>query len=187
VPQLLLASRSPQRRALLAGLGVAFTVAPADVLERDRGEPVELAGDNALAKARAVAASAGPGAWVLGVDTVVAVDGVPYGKPTDRAGARRTLERLSGRTHQVLSGLALLPGRAPPRLHVERADVRFRALGPALVDWYLDCQEWRERAGGYAIQGRGAALVREIRGDPTTVIGLPVGALLDLVPGLLAG
>lgn len=183
---LILASRSPQRRELLARLGVAFRVAPADVRERRRGDPTRLVSANALAKARAVAGDAGPDAWVLGVDTIVALDGVPHGKASDRAGARRTLEALSGRTHQVLSGLALVRRHAPARVRVECAEVSFRTLTPALLDWYLDCGEWRERAGSYAIQARGAALVREIRGDPTTVIGLPVGALVDLIPGLLA-
>jgi septum formation protein len=113
---------------------------------------------------------------VLAVDTLVALDGVVYGKPDGEDQARATLSALSGRTHEVVSGL-VLDGHAT--LAVTR--VSFRAIDDELMAWYLASGEWRERAGGYAIQGRGAALVRAIEGDYLNVVGLPVAALLDLM------
>jgi septum formation protein len=156
---------------------VAFTVAPSDAEELESGDPVEVALENARRKALAV-----PGERVLGVDTLVALDGAIYGKPRDERHAAETLRALAGRTHQVVSGLALTPG---PQTAVAVTDVTFRALGEAWIDWYVATGEWRERAGGYAIQGRGAALVREIRGDYANVVGLPIAALLDLAPDLV--
>jgi septum formation protein len=128
---------------------------------------------------------------VLGVDTVVVLDGVIYGKPADAAEARATLERLSGRTHEVVSGIAVVEPAAGAEPVVRTAHaitrVSFRDLDPATLDWYLATEEWRDRAGGYAIQGRGAALVAGIEGDYFNVVGLPVPALLDLLPGLVSG
>lgn len=185
--RLVLASRSPQRRAILERLGLSFEVRPADVEELEQGEPAEVALANALAKARA-AAAAGPGArtpeLVIGCDTVVALDGVLYGKAAGEGEARATLEALCGRTHQVVSGLVLL-GEHGERHGVGRTEVSFRELSPAQLDWYLGRGEWRGRAGAYAIQGAGAALVREVRGDYENVVGLPLAALLDICPELL--
>ena len=112
------------------------------------------------------------------------VDGRPLGKPRDAAEARAFLSALSGRTHQVLSGMVLREGDRE-RGDLAATEVRFRALGQGDLDWYLATEEWRERAGGYAIQGRGAALVEEIRGDYWNVVGLPVPALIRLCPELL--
>lgn len=124
------------------------------------------------------------GAPVLGVDTVVVLDGAIYGKPAGEAEARGTLERLSGRTHEVVSGIAVVEG-GEARTASATTKVRFRDLDPAVLDWYLATGEWRERAGGYAIQGRGSALVAGIEGDYLNVVGLPVPALLGLLPGIL--
>jgi septum formation protein len=179
---LVLASRSPQRRAILEQLGVAFTVQPADVEEYAAGEPRAVAELNSLRKAQAVAR---PGAIVLGVDTVVALDDAVYGKPADPASARATLRALSGREHTVHSGVCLIAG-ARERTAVASTQVQFRVLDAALIDWYVAAQEWRERAGGYAIQGRGAALVARIEGDYSNVVGLPVATLLSLAPDLLS-
>jgi septum formation protein len=122
---------------------------------------------------------------VLGVDTVVALGARVYGKPADVGAARETLSALSGRRHTVLSGVCLISeGRA--RAAVASTVVEFRALDDSLLDWYLASEEWRERAGGYAIQGRGAALVAAIEGDYSNVVGLPVATLLELAPDLLA-
>ena len=176
---LLLASRSPQRRAILAQLGIEFEVVHPDYDESPvgAGDPAEIARVHAAGKAQAVAAAAA-GRPVLGVDTVVAVGGMALGKPGDAAEARRFLEVLAGRRHEVHSGLCLIAGgRRFPRLATTR--VSFRALAAEDVDWYLGSGEWRERAGGYAIQGRGAALVAGIEGEYTNVVGLPVAALLD--------
>lgn len=179
-PVLTLASSSPQRRAILEQLGVAFRVVEPEAEELDLGPPEELVVENARRKARAVA-----GERVLGVDTTVAVDGVPYGKPRDEEEARAVLELLSGRGHEVWSGVCLRSGDSLREASAVTL-VHFRELSPAEIDWYLAAGEWRGRAGGYAIQGRGAALVRGIAGDFWNVVGLPVPTLLELAPDLTA-
>jgi septum formation protein len=127
------------------------------------------------------------GEHVLGVDTLVALDGRIYGKPRDATDAQRMLSELQGRTHHVWSGIHLTgAGEA-----VERTAVTFREAGPDLLRWYVEMGEWKGRAGGYAIQGRGAVLVRRIDGDYSNVVGLPVTALTDLLgtlgfPGFFA-
>jgi septum formation protein len=156
---LTLASRSPQRSAILEQLGIPFAVVPADVAEETRGDPVEVVTENARRKARAVA-----GATVLGVDTEVYLDGRLFGKPDDEAAARTYLEQLSGRTHEVFSGLVLIHA-GDERTGAARTAVTFRDLDPDLIDWYVASGEWRDRAGGYAVQGRGAALIASIDGD----------------------
>jgi nucleoside triphosphate pyrophosphatase len=171
---LVLASRSPQRRALLTQLGIDFTVVEPSYEEHDPegADPPALAAGHARGKTQAVDGDA-----VLGVDTVVAVDGRVLAKPADRDQAEAFLQALSGRTHEVHSGLCLAIGG---RLHeaLETTLVTFVRLEPGDVRWYVNSGEWRERAGGYAIQGRGAALVERIEGDYTNVVGLPVPALL---------
>ena len=178
-PRLTLASRSPQRRAILQQLGVEFAVAePRGVEELESGEPGWLVVENALRKARSVS-----GERVLGVDTEVFLDGRVFGKPADEAAARTMLLALSARAHQVWGGIALREG-GDERTSVAVTTVRFRDLEPALLDWYLASGEWAERAGGYAIQGRGAALVESIEGDFWNVVGLPVPNLLELAADL---
>jgi septum formation protein len=178
---LVLASRSPQRRAILESLGVPFTVRAVDVVEEDSGLPATVAGENALRKA--LAAGGGPGEVVLGVDTLVATELQLWGKPPDEGAARETLRRLAGRTHEVHSGVALVrAGAVTATAAVTR--VTFRALDERMIDWYIASGEWRGRAGGYAIQGRGGALVDRLEGDYLNVVGLPVGALLDIWPNL---
>jgi len=180
VPEpLVLASRSPQRQAILEQLGIEFRVVVPDVEEVTTGEPRRLVAENARRKAAAVS-----GERVLGVDTAVVLDGRAFGKPGDLAEADVFLRRLSGRTHEVMSGIALRDGRGE-RSDVAVTRVRFRLLEKAEIDWYLASGEWAERAGGYAIQGRGAALVEAIEGDYWNVVGLPVAALLRLAPDLL--
>jgi septum formation protein len=181
--RLVLASRSPQRRAILTQLGVAFEVRPAGVQELTAGPDLEVALENAYRKASAVNRAAGE--TVLGVDTVVALGAELYGKPPDEAGARDVLQRLAGRRHEVVSGVCVIGPDGVQRTAAARTGVRFRAFGPGLLDWYLESGEWRDRAGGYAIQGRGAALVAAIEGDYFNVVGLPVATLLDLLPQLL--
>jgi septum formation protein len=183
--RLVLASRSPQRRAILDALGVAFVVRPSDFEERELGEAEAVALHNALGKASAVARAGGE--VVLGVDTVVSLAGRLYGKPEDLTQARETLRALSGATHTVLSALALEGLTDAPRTATCATEVRFRQLDEATIEWYLRGGEWRDRAGGYAIQGAGCALVAAIAGDWTNVVGLPVGALLSAHPTLLSG
>jgi nucleoside triphosphate pyrophosphatase len=150
---------------------VPFEVRPADVEELATGDPHVVALENARRKREAV-----DGEHVLAVDTLVALDGAIYGKPADAGEARATLRALSGRTHEVISGLVL-----DDHATIAVTRVTFRAIDDDLLDWYLAEEEWRGRAGGYAIQGRGAAFVRGIEGDYLNVVGLPVAALLDLL------
>jgi septum formation protein len=172
---LLLASRSPQRRAILEQLGIEFEVVVPEVEEVADGDPREMVVENALRKARAV-----QGDLVLGVDTTVYLDGRSFGKPVDEGEAEQTLRLLSGRTHEVWSGIALNEETA-----AACTKVTFHPLHQPLLRWYLRSGEWRDRAGGYAIQGRGAALVERIEGDFWNVVGLPVPELLRLAPDLL--
>jgi len=151
------------------------------VEELSEGEPRDVVVENALRKARAIVST---GERVLGADTAVVLDGRIFGKPRDRDGAAAFLRELSDRTHEVMTGIALVAGEEE-RTDVAVTRVRFRELGPAELDWYLDTGEWHGRAGAYAIQGRGAALVEEIAGDYWNVVGLPVAALLRLAPDLL--
>jgi septum formation protein len=181
---LILASRSPQRRAILEQLGVAFRVEAPEVQELTEGDPRRLVRENAIRKARAVAAR---GERVLGADTAVVLDGRVFGKPRDEREAETFLRRLSGRTHEVMSGIAVREPGGAERSDTAVTRVRFRRLETPDLAWYLATDEWRERAGAYAIQGRGAALVEEIEGDYWNVVGLPVAALLRLIPDLLGG
>jgi septum formation protein len=153
---------------------VAHEVRPSDAPELSEGDPHVVALENARRKREA--ADVRPGEHVLAVDTLVALDGAIYGKPADADQARATLRTLSGRTHEVVSGIVL-----DDHATLAVTKVTFRALDEATVDWYVATEEWHQRAGGYAIQGRGAALVRGIDGDYLNVVGLPVAALLDLM------
>jgi septum formation protein len=176
VSTLVLASRSPQRRAILEALDLEFEVRSADVQEGDEGPPAAVARENALRKALAVERA--PGELVLGVDTLVATELEIWGKPPNAEAARETLRRLAGRTHDVVSGYALVSDDGVVAGE-ELTRVTFRALDDATIDWYVRSGEWEGRAGGYAIQGRGGALVRRIDGDYLNVVGLPFAALLE--------
>jgi septum formation protein len=151
---------------------------PRDVDELTEGEPQSLVVENALRKARSVRAE-----LVLGVDTDVFLDGRVFGKPETRDAAAAMLLLLSGRSHEVWSGVAIREN-GEERTSCACTKVRFGQLEQPLLDWYLDSGEWEGRAGGYAIQGRGAALVDSIQGDFWNVVGLPVPDLLELAPEL---
>jgi septum formation protein len=180
VPEgLVLASSSPRRRAILEQLGVSFEVVEPDVEELTEGDPRELVVQNALLKLRAV-----EGDLVLAADSMVVWDGRAHGKPADRAEAERWLRELSGRWHEVMGGIALREN-GEERTAVAVTRVRFRELSEADIERYLASGEWRDRAGGYAIQELGAMLVEGIEGDWFNVVGLPVPALLRLMPALL--
>jgi septum formation protein len=177
-PPILLASRSPQRRAILEQLRIPFdVVTPA--YEEHGDDPVE----HAAGKARSVDGGDRP---VLGVDTVVVCDGRVIGKPTDAGEAERMLETLAGKTHKVISGLCL---RTPAweELHHETTQVTFRPLTARDIAHYLAAEEWRERAGAYAIQGLGASLVERVEGDYLNVVGLPAALLVRLLADRFAG
>ncbi len=184
---LVLASTSPQRRAILEQLGIPFRVVAPSYVEHDPpdAEPVALVRDHAEGKARSAQAE---GTVTLGVDTTVHLDRRTYGKAADRDDARAMLTELAGRTHRVHSGLCLL-GDGFAVVEHATTDVTFRALSAAEIDAYLDSEEWGGRAGSYAIQGLGARLVARIDGDYLNVVGLPAALLIDTlalhVPKLL--
>ena len=171
-PPILLASTSPQRRAILTQLGLPFEVVAPDYEELG-DDPLE----HAAGKARSVDGGERP---VLGVDTVVRCEDRVLGKPSSEGEAEQMLDFLSAKEHEVVSGLCL---RTPgwEALRVETTRVVFRALTPRDLAWYLATAEWEGRAGGYAIQGRGAALVERIEGDYLNVVGLPAATLVALL------
>ena len=171
-PPILLASTSPQRRAILTQLGLPFEVVAPDYEELG-DDPLE----HAAGKARSVDGGDRP---VLGVDTVVRCDGRVLGKPASEGEAEQMLDRLSGKRHEVESGLCLRT-RAWEELRTETTLVTFRPLTARDLASYLATGEWEGRAGGYAIQGRGAALVERIDGDYLNVVGLPAATLVALL------
>jgi septum formation protein len=177
---LVLASRSPQCRMLLTQLGLPYRVVEPDYdeLPLPLGAS-DLVETHARGKARSVARSNGDGA-ILGVDTAVVIDGDVLGKPVDAADARQMLWRLAGREHVVCSGLTLRNDDIEVTEHATTA-VRFRACSLDEVDAYVRLGEWQGRAGGYAIQGRGAGLVESITGDYANVVGLPVALLVRVL------
>jgi septum formation protein len=176
---LVLASASPQRRAILEEAGFAFEVRPANVDELTAGDPREVALENARRKALAI-----PGDLVLGADTDVALDGDILGKPRDAAHARELVGRLSGRTHDVVGGIALARGGELVATAVEITRVTFHESDGATLDAYVATGEWEGRAGGYAIQGEGGRLVARIDGDYLNVVGLPLDRLREMIAAL---
>jgi septum formation protein len=186
-PPLLLASTSPQRRAILGQLGLPFDVIEPRYVEETppAGDAVELVRVHAREKARSVAEEAGERP-LLGVDTAVVLGGRIFGKPGNATEAESMLDELSGWTHVVISGLCLLtPGWEV--VDHEATRVTFRALTPRDLAAYVATGEWEGRAGAYAIQGRGAALVRRIEGDYLNVVGLPAALLVRLLAERFAG
>ena len=177
---LLLASSSPQRRAILDQLGLPYrAVEPAYEELPLPVSAIDLVRMHAEGKARSVEPAAGDGA-VLGVDTAVVIDDDVLGKPVDAEHARAMLGRLAGRDHVVASGLTLRLGELEATEHATTV-VRFRPLDPQALDAYVALGEWQGRAGGYAIQGRGAALVESVDGDYLNVVGLPAALLLRVL------
>ncbi|AEI66078.1 Maf-like protein [Corallococcus macrosporus] len=177
---LVLASASPRRRELLSQLDLRFTVSAADIDETPHaGEPArDYVGRLAREKARVVAARH-PGAWVLAADTTVALGAELMGKPRDAEEAQAMLTRLSGRTHDVYTGVALA-GRHEEAL-VVHTRVTFRALSAAELAWYANTGEPLDKAGAYAIQGRGGVLVAGVEGSPSNVVGLPLAETVALL------
>jgi septum formation protein len=184
---LLLASRSPQRRAILEQLGIPFDVIEPRYQEHapEIADAVEVVRDHAQGKARSVADEAGERP-VLGVDTEVVLQGLIFGKPADATEAEQMLEELSGKTHVVMSGLCLLTSGWEIVEH-EGTRVTFRELTPRDLAAYVATGEWEGRAGAYAIQGRGAALVCAVEGDYLNVVGLPAALLVRLLAERFAG
>jgi septum formation protein len=186
-PPLLLASTSPQRKAILEQLHIPFdVVAPKyDEQTRTDADPLTVVREHARGKARSVADVA-EDRPVVGVDTAVVLEGRIFGKPTHPSAAEQMLEELSGKTHVVVSGLCLLtPGWED--VEHEATQVAFRDLAPRELGTYVATGEWEGRAGGYAIQGRGAALVQSIEGDYLNVVGLPAALLVRLLAERFSG
>jgi septum formation protein len=178
--RVVLASGSPQRREILAKLGIEFEVRVPGVEEQEQGDAAELVVENALRKARAIAADAD---LVVACDTDVVLDGEVLGKPADAADARAYLDRMSGRAHEVMSGLVVVRD-GEERSGLERTTVIFKPLSEAEKQRYVEFGEWRGRSGGYAIQTLGSTLVERLEGSVSNVVGLPVGLLAELAPEL---
>ena len=180
--ELILASSSPRRRDLLASLGLQFRVVPAELVETP--SPHEAAKDFALRVAEKKALVVGtnhPSAWVIGADTIVVVEGEILGKPLDRADAKRMLQRLADREHVVVTGYVLLNMVAEKKLKgVEETQVKINTLEEREIEWYINTNEPFDKAGAYAIQGKGAFMVDWIKGSYTNVVGLPLCQLIRL-------
>lgn len=175
-----LASGSPQRAELLTKLGIEFEVVVPGVEELSEGDPERLVVENARRKARAVERDG----LVIACDTDVVLDGVVLGKPSGADEARAYLDRMSGRSHEVLSGLVVRDGDADGS-GIERTVVTFKRLSDEEKERYVRFGEWRGRSGGYAIQTLGSTLVERLEGSVSNVVGLPVGLLAELAPELL--
>ncbi len=185
-PNLVLASASPRRLQLLVQIGLQ----PSSVIAAELDEaplrnetPPQLARRLALSKMALIRREA-PGQFILGADTVVAVGRRILPKPGDRREAGRCLELLSGRRHHVITAIAAAAPKGPERVRLVDSVVAFKRLTPAEIDWYLDSDEWRGKAGGYAIQGRAGRFVRFLRGSYSNVVGLPLFETANLLEGL---
>jgi septum formation protein len=176
-----LASGSPQRAEILRKLGVEFEAVVPGVDELSGGNPEVEVLENARLKARA-AARAGV---VIACDTDVVLDGKALGKPVDAAESRRYLDRMSGRPHEVLSGLVVLVD-GEERSGLDRTTVVFKQLSDAEKERYVRFGEWEGRSGGYAIQTLGSTLVERVDGSVSNVVGLSVGLLFELAPELFS-
>ncbi len=177
----ILASASPRREELLNSMGLKFKILPAHIDETylagetPRTHVRRLSGG----KAKAIA-SQHPKALVLGADTIVVIDGLILGKPENEKEARQMLKRLSNRTHMVFTGFTLAhTDRRISRTRVVRSAVTFKEISPEEMDWYVDSDEPYDKAGGYAVQGKGASFIKAIRGSYTNVIGLPLCEVLE--------
>jgi septum formation protein len=180
---LILASKSPRRRYLLARAGLTFTVIPSEFDESTISptSPMHYARTLAESKAREISEKH-PEAWVIGADTIVLIDGVILGKPDSRAEARAMLRRLSGQTHQVLTGYCICCGTVG-RFFSETVstDVTFKNLTEAEIEWYIHTDEPFDKAGAYAIQGLGTFLVKAVNGSYTNIVGLPVCEVIEFL------
>lgn len=183
--QVVLASASPRRLELLHQIGIEPEVCPADFEESGGAarEADEVALRNALGKCRAVAALKGESVPVIGADTVVVVDNVILGKPKDAAEAVAMLQRLSGRAHEVLTGLAI-KYKQQEAAEVVHTRVHFRKLSQAEIEAYVATGEPLDKAGAYGIQGRGAVLVEKIDGCYNNVVGLPLTRVYEILAKL---
>lgn len=179
--EIVLASTSPRRQELLRQLGLAFRTVPSNFDEQvpEPMEPAALVRHLALMKAREVQSRV-PDALIIGADTVVVLEGDILGKPRDREHAIAMLKRLSGREHQVMTGVALLKGERTLMAH-EVTTVRFRSLDRGQIERYVDSGAPMDKAGAYGIQGRAAAMISSISGDYFAVVGLPLSRTVQML------
>lgn len=182
-PTLVLASQSPRRADLIGRLGLRYITRPAYLDEEALGHlpPQAMAQELALAKAKTAWQS---GEWVLGADTVVAFDDQVLGKPKDTAENRRFLQQLSGRSHTVYTGIAIVQPSGLAESEVALAEVKFRELAPWEIEWYAHSGEGLDKAGGYGAQALGMVLLEGIQGDFFTVVGLPVSRVWQMLSRL---
>jgi septum formation protein len=182
-PELILASKSPRRRYLLKKAGFAVTVVPSRLDEHTIPVSTPEKYVKVLAEAKAGDVSIRyPESWVIGADTIVLIDGTILGKPKSYIDARQMLQRLSGKTHQVLTGYAVCCRRKNRRFsETVKTDVRFKSLSEAEIEWYINTEEPFDKAGAYAIQGIGTFLVKSINGSYTNVVGLPVCEVIEFL------
>ena len=184
----ILASLSPRREELLRSVGLKFKIIPAHVNEEylDGESPREHVRRLSHNKAMAIAQK-NPGAWVLGADTIVVIDGLILGKPKNKKQAREMLTRLSDRQHNVFTGFTLAQGTTKVyKTKVIQSAVLFKKISPEEMEWYINCDEPYDKAGGYAVQGKGAYFIKSIRGSYTNVIGLPLCEVLEELKKLKA-
>ncbi|MEQ1896470.1 MAG: Maf family protein [Vicinamibacterales bacterium] len=181
-PRILLASASPRRAELLAAAGLAFDVLPADVDETRLAGEAPDAYCLRLARVKAeVVAPAAQGRVVVAADTIVVVGTNVFGKPVDEPDARRMLEAISGRRHEVLTGVAVLPPGGSVAVALDRTVVEFAPMTAGEIAWYVASGEHRDKAGAYAIQGLASRFVVRIEGSYSTVVGLPVATVYGLL------
>jgi septum formation protein len=179
---LVLASASPRRRELLAASGVGFEIVPSTVAEtRHSGEPPEAFAQRLAREKASDVAQHWPGRCVLAADTIVIADASLFGKPTDRDDARRMLRALSGRTHRVLTAVALVDAAGHIAETAVESEVEFRQLTAGEIETYLDSGEAFDKAGAYAIQGLAQKFVTRVRGSYSNVIGFPMDEVLELL------
>ncbi len=179
--KLILASGSPRRREILSSVGWPFEAITAGIDETQKpGEtPLDYVQRLAREKGEAVAAKLESG-LVLGADTTVVVDEHLLGQPVDDDDARRMLSLLSGKWHEVLTGVALVRIGGPTKVAYERTRVRFAEMSREEIDWYVGCGEPKGKAGAYAIQGKAALFVEEIEGDYLNIVGLPLRLVYEM-------
>jgi septum formation protein len=179
--RIILASESPRRRELLGLLGLDFEIVPSRIQEEvgEEGSPQEIVQRLALEKARDVAQRE-TDAIVIGADTMVVLENHILGKPVDEEDARRMLHLLSGRCHQVMTGLAVLCGQKT-LVGVEVTNVQFNPLQESEIDYYIQTGEPMDKAGAYAIQGRGSVMIDSIHGCYFNVVGLPISHLTGML------
>lgn len=177
----ILASASPRRKELLRSVGLKFKIIPAHVDETyisgesPRTHVRRLSSNKAM-----VIAQKHPKALALGADTIVVIDGLILGKPKNKREAREMLERLSGRKHTVFTGFTIACADVGiSQTKVVQSAVQFKKISPEEMDWYVNCDEPYDKAGAYAVQGKGAYFIKTIRGSYTNVIGLPLCEVLE--------